>query len=103
MASFFNNWTAHEIIGPLNKREVRSALLDHGFERKCFRTWDLIEEVVLNSTDEVKEILYQAGLTKNRVEEQERRASLKRKRESMMMQRNIRRRLGDFNFVIDFF
>jgi hypothetical protein len=54
MISFFDNWSAHDIIGPLNKREVCAALLDFEIERKYFRTWDTIEEMVVNSTDEVK-------------------------------------------------
>ena len=94
MSSPFNGWTAHEIIGPLNRSEVRAALLDYGIQRNCFRTWNAIERLVLESSDEVKNILYQCGMTKARVEEQHRLAVAKRHREDLTMTRNVRRRLG---------
>jgi hypothetical protein len=46
----------------------------------------------------VKDILYQTGLAKRKIEEQERRTALKRRRESRAMERIVRRRLGDFYF-----
>lgn len=43
MSSSFNNWSAHDIVGPINKREVCAALLDYEINKFCFRTWDTIE------------------------------------------------------------
>jgi hypothetical protein len=94
MMSFFDGWTAHAIVGPLNKKEVRTALLDYGIERLCFRTWDTIEQMILNSSDEVKKILYESGVSKRIVEEQHRSATLKRRREERSMRRIVRQRIG---------
>ena len=102
MSSPFQGWSAHEIVGPLNRSEVRAALLDHGIQRNCFRTWNTIERMVLESSDEIKTILYQCGLTKAKLEEQHRLMVAKRHREDLMMTRNIRRRLGFFNFNFNF-
>lgn len=96
MTLTFDGWSAHEIVGSLNKKEVRAALLDYGIERSCFRTWDTIEEMILSSTDEVKEVLYRSGVAKGNVEEEHRNVMRKRRREALEMSRNVRRRLGDF-------
>ena len=93
MSSIFNNWSAHDIVGPLNKSEVRAALLDYPIERSCFRTWDSIESMILSSSDEVKSILYQSGVAKARVEEEHRVLVHKRHREAETMSRNVRRHL----------
>ena len=94
MTSFFNGWTAHDIIGPLNKREVRAALLDYSIEKSCFRTWDSIEDMILHCSDDVKNVVYQSGVVKARVEEEHRKEVHKRRREAEIMSRNVRRRLG---------
>jgi hypothetical protein len=93
MASIFNNWSAHDIVGPLNKREVRAALLDYAIERSCFRTWDSIEKMILSSSDEVKSVLHQSGVAKARVEEEHQIVIHKRHREAEISSRNVRRRL----------
>ena len=72
MTSIFDGWSAHDIVGCLNKREVRAALLDYDIDRSCFRTWDSIEEMILKSSDEVKEVLYQSAVTKGNVEDEHR-------------------------------
>lgn len=100
MSSSFDGWSAHDIVGPLNRSEVRGALLDHGIQRNCFRTWNTIERMVLESSDEIKNILYQCGLTKARVEEQHRLVVAKRRREDLLIARNVRRRIGMWNIFI---
>ena len=95
MASFFKGWTAHDIVGPLNKSEVRAALLDCDIEKRWFRTWDLIEQMILAASEEVKNIVYQSALAKKKIEEQHQKVVLKRKREDCAMARNVRRRLGE--------
>ena len=72
MTSFFSGWSAHEIIGPLNKSEVRAALLEYTIEKSHFRTWNSIESFVLSSCDEIKNVLYEAGMAKAKVEEDHR-------------------------------
>ena len=94
----FDGWSAHNIVGPLNRSEVRNALVDHGIQRNCFRSWASIEHMILESSDEIKDILYQCGLTKARVEEQHRIMVAKRRREDLFLRRNVRRRLGEFFF-----
>ena len=98
MSSSFNGFSAYDIVGSLNKREVRALLLDYDIERGCFRTWDTIEEMILASSDEVKNVVYQSALAKRKVEEQHRMENLKRKREEELTARNVRRRLGEFFF-----
>ena len=100
MTSFFHGWSAYDIVGPLNKAEIRAALLDYQIERSCFRTWDSIEDMILKSSDEVKRVVYESAITKKNVEEQHRIASCKRHREVQNMQRNTRRRLGFFFILI---
>jgi hypothetical protein len=92
--SSFENLTAYDIVGPLNKAEVKAALLDYGFERKRFRTWDSIEDLVLTSSDEVKNVLYQSAVAKKDVEEQHRIEFRKRHLEDQQIQRNVRRHIG---------
>ena len=94
--SSFNGWSAYDIVGSLNKKEVRAILLDYDIERSCFRTWDTIEEMILASSDEVKSVVYESALAKGRIEEEHRIEVLKRKREEKKMARNVRRRLGEF-------
>ena len=94
MTSSFHGWSAHEIVGSLNKKEVRVALLDYEIDRSCFRTWDSIERMILESSDDVKETLYRCGLAKGKVEEEHRMMIRKRRREELQMSRNVRRRSG---------
>lgn len=100
MSSRFHGLSAHDIIGPLNKREVRTALLDYEIEKSCFRTWDSVERMILRSSDEVKEVLFQCGEAKRVVEEEHHMSGLKRRREARVMSRNVRRRLGEYKFFI---
>lgn len=93
-SSFFNGWSAHDIIGSLTRTEVRLALLDHGIRPNCFRTWDAIEAMIMTSSDEVKSVLYQSAIAKSNIEEQHRLTTLKRQREARAVARNVRRRLG---------
>ena len=90
MTSFFHGWSAYDIVGPLNKAEIRAALLDYQIERSCFRTWDSIEDMILSSSDEIKRIVYESAVTKKNVEEQQRLTSRKRHREIRNMERNTR-------------
>ena len=96
MTSFFSGWSAHEIIGPLNKSEVRAALLEYTIEKSHFRTWNSIESFVLSSCDEIKNVLYEAGMAKAKVEEDHRNVVRKRRREDLAMIRNVRRRISKF-------
>ena len=101
MPSTFKGWSAYDIVGPLNKTEVRAVLLDFPIERRWFRTWDLIEEMLLSSSDAVKDVVYRASMAKKNVEEQKRIAGIKRKRELDARSRNVRRRLGkNFDFMM---
>ena len=93
----FEGWSAYDIVGPLNKREVRAALLDFRIERVAFRTWDSIETMLLSSSDEVKDAVYRCSLVKRKVEEEHRQAGIKHKREEDVRSRNVRRRLGEFS------
>lgn len=90
----FNGWSAHDIIGSLNKKEVRAALLDFGLNPKCFRTWDSIEKLILTSSDTIKTTLHQSAIAKGNIEEQHRMEVLKCRLEARAMVRNVRRRLG---------
>ena len=92
MESSFENWSAHDIVGPLNRAEIRSALLDFKIEKKCFRTWNSIEEMILSSSDAVKRVVYESSLVKRKIEEQHRQDIVKRKREDQALARNVRRR-----------
>jgi hypothetical protein len=94
MAANFDGWSAHDIVGPLNRKEIRTALLDYEIEKKNFKTWDAIERMILNSSEEVKFVLFRCGEAKKNVEEQHRLTTLKRRRENRMTIRNVRRRLG---------
>jgi len=80
---------AHEIVGPLNKAEVCNALLDYDIERSKFQTWNLIEVMVLESSDEVKKVLYESGQAKRIVEEQQHNAAVKHRREARKFDRNV--------------
>ena len=101
MTSSFNGWSAYDIVGSLTKKEVRALLLDYDIERSCFRTWDAIEEMILASSDEVKNVVYQSALVKRKVEELHRNEILKRKREEKKLARNVRRRLGEYYIIIE--
>lgn len=94
MASFFDGWSAVDIVGSLNKREVRVLLLDYGIKRSCFRSWDAIEEMIMGASDEVKDVIYRSAKTKENIEEQHRFEMRKRHLESQTMMRDIRRRIG---------
>jgi hypothetical protein len=99
MSLSFDGWSAYDIVGPLNKREVRAALLDYEIEKSSFRSWDSVEEMIMRSSVEVKNVLYRSSMAKRKVEEQHRIMELKRKRESMTMMRNVRRRIGEYGCV----
>jgi hypothetical protein len=96
MCSSFEGWRACDIVGSLNKSEVRSALLDFDIEKSCFRSWNLIEDIILKSSDDVKNVIYRSALAKGKVEEQRQVVTLKRKRENKMLVRNTRRRIGEY-------
>lgn len=96
MTSSFAGWSAHQIIGTLNRNEVRAALLEFKMEKSSFRTWDTIEKMILESSDDVKRVLYECGVTKANVERQHQISGLKQHREAMAMARNIRRHIGDY-------
>ena len=93
MASSFTGWSAHDIVGPLNKSEVRGCLLDFNLEKACFRTWDSIEQMIWTVSDDVKNVIYRCAMAKRNVKQQHRVSVLKRKREYQKMTRNVRRRL----------
>ena len=90
----FNGWSAYDIVGTLKKSEVRAALLDFSIERSCFRTWDSIEDMLMNSSDDVKSAVYRSQKAKANVEEEHRISTMKRHREAQEMSRKVRRRLG---------
>ena len=90
----FNGWSAYDIIGTLKKSEVRAALLDYSIERSCFRTWDFIEDMLMNSSDDVKSAVYRSQMAKANVEEEHHISTMKRHREAQEMSRKVRRCLG---------
>jgi hypothetical protein len=94
MDSKFKDWTAYDIVGPLNKREVRAAVLDFEIKKGCFRTWDTIERMLGKCSDEVKTVIYESAMSKKAVEESHRIDVLKRRREAVTFERNVRRRIG---------
>jgi hypothetical protein len=96
MDSKFKDWTAYDIVGPLNKREVRAALLDFKLEKGCFRTWDTIEMMLGTCSDEVKTVIYDSAMSKKAAEESHRIDVLKRRRETKTFECNVRRRIGMF-------
>lgn len=89
MTSIFNGWSAYNIMGSLNKKEVCAILLDYDIKRSCFRTWDTIEDMILASSDEVKSVVYESALVKRKVEEEHRVEVLKCKHEEKQMVRNV--------------
>ena len=103
MSSFFEGWSAHDIIGPLNRKEVRAVLVGLEVGRVSFRTWNDIGKTILNSDDDVKVALFETGIAKWNVEEEHRLIGLKRRREAKAMSRNVRRHIGDSFFVFFFF
>jgi hypothetical protein len=98
MTSSFENWSAYDIVGPLNRAEVRAVLLDYGFERKHFRSWNSIETLILSSSDEVKNVVFECAEAKRKVEEDHRRVVLKRRLDDQTFRRNVRQRIGSFFF-----
>ena len=66
----FNSWSAYDIVSTLKKSEVRAALLDYSIEQSCFRTWDSIKDMLMNSSDDVKSAVYQSQMAKANVEEE---------------------------------
>ena len=100
MESSFENWSAYNIVGPLNRAEIRSALLDFEIEKKCFQTWSSIKEMILLSSDAVKRVVYDCSLVKRKIEEQHRQEIVKHKREDQALARNVRCRLGKLFFAL---
>lgn len=96
MTLIFNGWSAYNIMGSLNKKEVCAILLDYDIKRSCFRTWDTIEDMILASSDEVKSVVYESALVKRKVEEEHRVEVLKCKHEEKQMVRNVHWWLGEF-------
>ena len=94
MASFYEGWSSHDIIGTLNRAEVKAALLDQKLLTLDFRTWNSIDKMIQSSSDMVKTILHESAMAKKDVEDQHRASVLKRRREARAMVRNVRRRLG---------
>ena len=102
MASIYQGWTAYDIVGSLKKSEVRAALLDYSIERSCFRTWDSIKDMILNSSDEVKSVVRRCADAKADIEEEHQIATRKRHREEKKLSRNVRQRLsGCISFAIE--
>ena len=99
IVSMFNGWSAYDIVGTL-KSEVLAALLDYSIERSCFRTWDSIEDMLMNSSDDVKSAVYRSQMAKAKVEEEHRISTMKRHREAQEMSRKVRRRLGTLSMSI---
>jgi hypothetical protein len=81
----------------VNRRDNgrRRVLLEYPIERSCFRTWDTIEEMILKSSDEIKDVVYRSGVAKAKIEEEHHNMVLKRKRENQVMRRNVWRRIGE--------
>ena len=94
MPSLFDGRSAVDIVGSLNKKEVRALLLEHGIEKSCFRSWDAIEDMILGASDEVKNIVFQGAKAKGDIEEQHRHEVRKRHVEAQALMRNVRRRIG---------
>ena len=94
MSSFFDGWTAYDIVGCLSKREVQSVLLDYSIEKRWFRSWDTIEEMILRSPDDVKNVVYQSAIAKKKIEDEHRRELERRRIESQRLARNVRRHIG---------
>jgi hypothetical protein len=51
--------------------------LDYDIPKGSFQTWDSIKWIILNCSDEVKDIIYKCGKTKNKVEDKHQLAGLK--------------------------
>jgi hypothetical protein len=51
--------------------------------------WDTIERMVLESSDEIKMVLFRSGETKKRLEKEHRLATLKQCQEMQMICRNV--------------
>jgi hypothetical protein len=99
MISSFDGWSAYDIVGPLSKAEIRAILLDYGIERKWFRSWNSIEEMLLGSSDEVKRVVYRSAVTKRNVEDAAHYEMKKRKREARKEDRSVHRCIG-FSFLL---
>ena len=70
MLSFFAGWSAHDIIGLLNRKEVRAILVGFEVGRVSFQMWDDIGKMILNRDDDVKAALFESGIAKWNVEEE---------------------------------
>ena len=70
MSSFFAGWSAHDIIGLLNLKEVHAVLVELEVGRVSLWTWDDIRETILNSDDDVKAALFECSIAKWNMEEQ---------------------------------
>ena len=68
MPTFFDDRSAVDIVGSLNKKEVRALLLDYGIEKACFQSWDAIEEMIFGASDEVKNVVFQGAKAKGDIE-----------------------------------
>ena len=100
MPTFFDDRSAVDIVGSLNKKEVRALLLDYGIKKACFRSWDAIEEMILGASDEVKNVVFQGAKAKGDIEIQHQHEVRKRHVEAQASMKNVRRRIGFFLFLL---
>ena len=96
MSLSLSSLSVTDIVGPLNKMEVQAALLDYEIEKKCFQSWDSIEEMIWGASEDVKRAIYESAVAKKNVESQGWIVELKRRREHLAMTRNVCRRLGEY-------
>ena len=84
-AFFFRGMDGHDIIGTLNRNEVRAALLEQEILPSSFRSWDSIGRMIMSSTDIIKTILHESTIAKKDVEDQHQATVLKRRHEAWAM------------------
>jgi hypothetical protein len=92
-SSSFVGWSAKNIVGRLTKAEVIGCLPLGWIRPMDARKWDVLEDVILKLSDEMKRIIYEAGHTKDHVIEETRREVAKKKIENFQWVRRTRRRL----------
>jgi hypothetical protein len=95
MSLSFAGWTAQEIVGKLTKKEVIACLPKGWIRLRDAQKWEMLEDVVLKLSDNMKGVVYRAACTKAHLKEEMEIAVKKRKRENVLWTRQVRRHLDD--------
>jgi KaiC/GvpD/RAD55 family RecA-like ATPase len=89
-----------EIVGKLTKAEVIGCLPVGWLTTKDSRNWRNLKVAVDELSNDMKEVVYEAASTKNRLIREEMIARRKRKRMDYEWSRRLRRRVNDGEFTV---